>query len=285
MSIYKGSQKVMGIVASQGEADLTEYQKKNDLTLNTTDKTVSGAINELKEAIDNGTGTEVPNPNIITYSSLEQLSLTSGTTTINIFNALPNNSLLRIEVTDNTIVTDIPENVKGVLIIDKNSSTGVNIEYKVVGGELYIGRLTIGEATTLSWKRVCTTTIADGKSGNKFFSGKLPSIMTVQSPYLNYTIKNGWCKIEFGMRINKTTGTCDYTKIDLSTVLTDTNGLLPKPMATSDTIMYTEDSATQQTVILLEVNSVGEFYIKVKGNNITSALYYRASIMYPLKEQ
>ena len=51
MSIYKGSQKVMGIVASQGEANFTKYQKKNDSTLNTTDKTITGAINELKTGV------------------------------------------------------------------------------------------------------------------------------------------------------------------------------------------------------------------------------------------
>ena len=274
MSIYKGSRKVMCIVASQGEADLTEYQKKNDLTLNTTDKTVSGAINELKEAIDNGTGTEVTSPNIMTYSSLEQLSLTSGMSTINIFNALPNNSLLRLEVTDNTIVIDIPENVKGVLIIDKNSSTGVNIEYKVVSGELYIGQLTIGEATTLSWKRVCTTTVKDG-SGTIMLS--LPSNYTGinNGAYVKYKIVNGWCVTNFTVGVKAiTTSASNY--VQCATGLPPSAGIYY-----SNLFSENGNTGTQVTIMF---RTDGTMRILAKGNNVTAQDFYLGNFAYPVKE-
>ena len=68
--------------------------------LTTANKTVVGAINEVNNKIGE----------MKIYTSLDQLSLTSGITTTTIFNAMPNNSLLRIEVADNAVVTDIPKN-------------------------------------------------------------------------------------------------------------------------------------------------------------------------------
>ena len=280
MSIYKGSQKVMGIIASQGEADLTEYQKKNDSTLNTTDKTVSGAINELKEAIDSGTGTEVPSPNIVTYSSLDQLSLTSGTTSIDILNALPDNSLLRIEVADNAVVTDIPENVKGVLIIDKNSSTGINIEYKVVGGELYIGLLTIGDTTTLTWKRVCVTNLKDTTSGYIWLNkngNSMPSGVTTNSGfYVNYTIKNGWCQMLIGGTL-KTSNTVDYASFTLANAL-------PKPNALIFQQLWSEENLNSTSRVIFTVTSSGGAQLSVSGSALAKVDYWNGIISYPVKE-
>lgn len=144
MSIYKGSQKVMSIVASQGEADLTEYQKKNDSTLNTTDKTVSGAINELKEAIDNGTGTGSG----ITDEEKQQLQtayehsqsahvsikdiptkVSELTNDSNFYVAPTTGKVCTTTVEDNTgtIMLTLPSNYTGV-------TNGAYVKYKIVNG-------------------------------------------------------------------------------------------------------------------------------------------------------
>ena len=268
--------------------DISGLQPKTDNTLTTNDKTVTGAINELKEAIDKGAGAEAPSPNIVTYSSLDQLSLANGTTTINILNALPDNSLLRMEIADNSVVTDIPESVKGVLIIDKNSSTGINIEYKVVGGELYIGLLTVGDTTTLSWKRLCSTKVADEKSGNIFFTNYLPSGVTVgASAYCKYAIKNGMCTLIVGIGINKTTATFDYAQIDLSKTSWSSNTgktTLPPSFAGSTIFGLVSEVGDTNIQVMMEVNSSGLLYMKVAGGTTTTQGYWNGTISYVIKE-
>ena len=267
--------------------DISGLQPKTDNTLATNDKTVSGAINELKEAIDNGTGAETPSSNIVTYSSLDQLSLTSGTTIINIFNALPNNSLLRLEVADNSVVTDIPTNTNGILMIDKVSSNNVTIEYKITGGELYIGLLTIGDTTTLSWKRLCSTKEDNYDSGYIWISKYMPTGATGKSFFLSYSIRNGICFVNCGGTLTTSATFVNGEKIDLSkTTWSQSTGkiIFPKHSSFVATKLYSEKNNTS-SLLLLSITANGEIYMTHSGDLITdSSDYWHGSLAYPIAE-
>ena len=105
--------------------------------------------------------------NIKTYTTIRQLGLTNPVTVGDIFNAMPNSSLAIITCDSiATGVTDIPMS-PGILTIEKFEKGRFSILYKrslagsVAPNELYIGQLKGADGTGLSWKRVCTTSVAN----------------------------------------------------------------------------------------------------------------------------
>ena len=99
--------------------------------------------------------------NLKTYTDINQLGLIAPVTVGEIFNAMPNFSLLHFQV-DNYSVTDAPAS-NGILIIDKIRSAKFSIEFKisadgaVAQNSLYIGQLKGSDASGLTWEKVCTT--------------------------------------------------------------------------------------------------------------------------------
>ena len=245
--------------------------------LTTANKTVVGAINEVNNKIGE----------MKIYTSLDQLSLTSGITTTTIFNAMPNNSLLRIEVVDNAVVTDIPKNTNGVLMIDKVSNNNVTIEYKITSGELYIGVLTIGDTTSLSWKRLCSATEDDYKSGYIWISKYMPAGATGVSFYLSYSVKNGICFVSCGGSLTTSAVFTEGSKIDLSqTAWSQNTGktLFPKSTSYISTKLYSDKNNTS-SVLSLQITENGEVYMAHSGSLITDGNdYWYGSLVYPIAD-
>lgn len=95
--------------------------------------------------------------NTKTFTTLSQLGLTHPITVGEIFNALPDKSILLLNCDDVTkSVTDVPVSF-GILIIDKNNNGRFSIEYKrslsssLATNDMWIGQLKGDDGTGLVW--------------------------------------------------------------------------------------------------------------------------------------
>ena len=253
-----------------GEIDLSNYQQTIDSGLNTTSKEVVGAINEINSKMGE----------LTIYTDLAQLKLTNGITTTTIFNTMPNNSMLRLEVNSNTEVTDIPANNSGILMIDKGkTSTGFDIQYKmssnlgIAPNTLYTGQLKGGDGSGLTWRRICTTSIEDNKGTINF---TMPSNITgiPDGCYGDYVIRDGWCFASFTVGVTKITPFANYTQIATG---------FPSPIKTIYPVLYSENGV-QGTQITLYINSSGVVKILAKGNATSGQDFYLGIVTYPVKE-
>ena len=253
-----------------GEIDLSNYQQTTDSSLNTTSKEVVGAINEINSKMGE----------LTIYTDLAQLKLTNGITTTTIFNTMPNNSMLRLEVNSNTEVTDIPANNSGILMIDKGkTSTGFDIQYKmssnlgIAPNTLYTGQLKGGDGSGLTWRRICTTSIEDNKGIINF---TMPSNITgiPDGCYGDYVIRDGWCFASFTVGVTKITPFANYTQIATG---------FPSPIKGIYPVLYSENGV-QGTQITLYINSSGVVKILAKGNATSGQDFYLGIVTYPVKE-
>lgn len=217
---------------------------------------------------------------IKTYTKLEQLGLESGCGTGDIFNALPDNSYFEIgcnlSKTDKLYhISDIPLEY-GLLTIRKYDKTRFSIELKPSGGsvispnELYIGQIKGNDGSNLSWKRICTTNIADIE----------PTLINLDSRYFEsnvkayYEVTNGVCHINF------MTGNF---KSSLSTALINTvvaEGL-PKPKQSQVPHTFIP-WASQNKQVLIFVTRERKM-IMYASENIGNACVY-TSFSYPVAE-
>lgn len=170
---------------------IEELDKKVDKTSivtsissTSTDDTVASA----KAVYDNC----IKDANIKTYTSIEQLGLTTPTTVEAIYNAIPANSCLNIFASIDS-VTNLPLQ-QGLLSITKINTAGFDIILKrsgsgaVTDNIMYIGQLKGADGTRLSWKRVCTTSVKDVP----LTKITLPSNCTGE---VTYIVKNGYCTV------------------------------------------------------------------------------------------
>ena len=133
--------------------------------------------------------------NLKTYTSIEQLGLTTPTTVEDIYNALPTNSCLN-SFASLSSVTDLPLE-QGLLSITKIKTSGFDIIFKRSGSGsvsdnvMYIGQLKGIDGTSLKWKKVCTTTVADVPVTS------INIINGIVNPDCKYQVKNGICYIQF----------------------------------------------------------------------------------------
>ena len=239
--------------------------------LTTANKTVVGAINEVNNKIGE----------MKIYTSLDQLSLTSGITTTTIFNAMPNNSILRLEVATNTEVTDIPTNSSGILMIDKgNSSSGFDIQYKLSSNSgtatnsLYIGQLQGSDGSGLTWRRLCSTSIEDSE---KIVMLSLPSNFTGISngAYVRCKVVNGWCIVSFTVGVTKiTASTSNYEQCATG---------LPPSAGTYYYGLFSENGNTA-TQVTVKFRTDGTLHILAKGSEVSTQDFYLGNFAYPVKE-
>lgn len=253
--------------------DLSAYQQTTDNSLKTTSKEIVGAINEVNDKIGE----------MKIYTSLAQLSLTSGITITTIFNAMPNNSILKLEVASNTEVTDIPTNSSGILMIDKgNSSSGFDIQYKLSSNSgtatnsLYIGQLQGSDGSGLTWRRLCSTSIEDSE---KTVMLSLPSNFTGISngAYVKCKVVNGWCIVSFTVGVTKitaSTSSSDYKQCATG---------LPPSAGTYYYGLFSENgnTATQVTVMF---KTDGTLRILAQGSEVSAKDFYLGNFAYPVKE-
>ena len=282
-----------------GTVDLTGYQKSSDNNLATTDKTVVGAINELKDNIDNFEGggagltaeqsqkletayehsqsTHVSVNDIPTkVSDLENDS--SFVTQTEMTNAINNAQLgggnTEVDLTnyqtiqEDTLTTTaktIPEAINEL----KSDIEGITVPTKVSeltnDSNFYIAP-TIG--------KVCTTTVEDN-TGTIMLS--LPSNFTGvnNGAYVKYKIVNGWCMTSFTVGVTAiTTSVSNYAQCATG---------LPPSAGTYYTGLFSENGnmSTQVTVMF---RTDGTMRILAKGNNVTAQDFYLGNFTYPVKE-
>lgn len=285
---------------SGGTVDLTGYQKSNDINLATTNKTVVGAINELKDSIDNfkgGTGEGLTNEekqqlaDAYTHSQSPHVSVndiptkvsdlendSSFVTQTEMTNAINNAQLgggnTEVDLTnyqtiqEDTLTTTaktIPEAINEL----KSGIEGITVPTKV--SELSNDSNFYVTPTT---GKVCTTTVEDN-TGTIMLS--LPSNFTGVSngAYVKYKIVNGWCITSFTVGVTAiTTSVSNYAQCATG---------LPPSAGTYYTGLFSENGnmGTQVTVMF---RTDGTMRILAKGNNVTAQDFYLGNFAYPVKE-
>lgn len=130
--------------------------------LSTTDKSSAvAAINEINDSLVDINRMKI-------YTNVKQLGLESECSTVDIFKAMPNNSLAIIGtfpiVSDEYCkLIDKPiQNYEGLLTIVKFNHARFSIEYKLSGGDteypnrMYVGNFAGSNPTTIDWKELAT---------------------------------------------------------------------------------------------------------------------------------
>lgn len=179
--------------------NFSEYIKKTSIATTLDSSCTNDQVAGAKDVYDK----VIKDKNLKTYTSLIQLGLTTPITIPEIFNSLPSNSKGLFEIVKSK-VPDMP-NVTGgyaLLLIEKLSNGRFNIMLKpslsqsVAVNELYIGQLKGVDGTELTWKRVCTTSVADVP--RTIITDKLASTkvsFTNSDSYVSYYVKNGDCYV------------------------------------------------------------------------------------------
>ena len=154
---------------------------------------------------------KVKDSNIKTFTTLEQLGITTPTTVGNIFNAMSTNSCLNIFVSLAS-VTDLPLQ-QGLLSITKISTSGFDIIFKrsgsssVADNAMYIGQLKGIDGTGLSWKKLCATSVADVP-----WTTITPTSVLTRG-IIRYRVKNGICYVKMDDIISTTMSTNNQTLV------------------------------------------------------------------------
>ena len=283
-----------------GTVDLTGYQKSRDTNLTTTDKTVVGAINELKDSIDNfegGTGEGLTNEekqqltDAYTHSQSPHVSVndiptkvsdlendSSFVTQTEMTNAINNAQLgggnTEVDLTnyqtiqEDTLTTTaktIPEAINEL----KSDIEGITVPTKV--SELNNDSNFYVAPTT---GKVCTTTVEDN-TGTIMLS--LPSNFTGvdNGAYVKYKIVNGWCITSFTVGVTAiTTSVSNYAQCAIG---------LPPSAGTYYTGLFSENG-NMDTQVTVMFRTDGTMRILAKGNNVTAQDFYLGNFAYPVKE-
>ena len=153
----------------------------------------------------------VKNKNLKTYTDLSQLGLTAPLTVGEIYNALPDKSLLLLECTDvNFNITDVPGSY-GLLTIDKINNGRFSIMYKtslsksLAANNFFVGNLKGEDGTELTWKRVCITSVSDKPITNIAPADTTKFVGFKGNSMCNYCVQNGICYVSlWGVQVTVT---------------------------------------------------------------------------------
>ena len=179
------------------KANDSDVVKKTDIVTTIDSASTDDKTPSAKAVFDNA----IKDKNLNTYSDVTQLGLTTPITVGEIFNTLPNNSLLRVQNNNGTI-SDAPY-VNGILIIDKVNQSKFSIEFKISAGGsigdngLYIGQLQGSDGSGLNWRRVCTSSSVKNVSWITISESTLTNTTFVPDGNCSYSIENGECFIRF----------------------------------------------------------------------------------------
>lgn len=244
--------------------------KKTDITTTIDDTSTDSQMPSAK-AVYNAT----VDKNLKTYTSIEQLGLTTPTTVGAIYNAIPANSCLNIFASLSS-VTDLPLQ-QGLLSITKISTAGFDIIFKrsgsgsVTDNAMYIGQLKGVDGTGLSWKKVCTTRVEDVTETNL----TLTSVDKYKFTYENnntYLVKNAICYVKFDITVVSPVS---------ANASTSERKFCTLPKANMDTFnSVTCYNSTTLTNIYMQVGVGG--YLSLWGG--TAGHRYIGSFSYPVKE-
>ena len=253
---------------------IDELNKKVDKTSivtsissTSTDDTVASA----KAVYDNA----IKDNNLKSYTSVEQLGLTTPTTVGAIYNAIPTNSCLNIYASVNS-VTDLPLQ-QGLLSITKTNTAGFDIILKrsgagaVTDNIMYIGQLKGADGTRLTWKRVCTTGVADVPKTTITFSNKT-NYKNFDDAFSYYYVQNGICYLSIYLQC--------VSPIRTDTIIECTSGI-PKPK-TSIRKIVTPWELTNYNVAPIFFCLENKNAFIIKGGNVGTR--YLLQFSYPVAE-
>ena len=177
-----------------------EFLMKEDIVA-TLDSTSTDTQVPSAKAVYNAT----VDKNLKTYTSIEQLGLTTPTTVEDIYKAIPANSCLNIFASLSS-VTDLPLQ-QGLLSITKISTAGFDIIFKrsgsgsIADNAMYIGQLKGIDGTGLSWKKVCTTSVEDIPQTAITFADTTYYIPESTHMDYGYRVLNGICYLQVCLRV------------------------------------------------------------------------------------
>lgn len=141
---------------------LADYAKKNEvLTINDVVTTLDDTVTDAQIPSALLVKEELDARQIKSYNRLSQIGLNGGNTIQEVFNALPEASMLEIGVSEYAEVTDVPA-PNGILMIHKRTTGRFSIEFKrsmlnsVGANELYIGQLNGSDGSGLTWTKMIT---------------------------------------------------------------------------------------------------------------------------------
>lgn len=127
----------------------------------------TGDVDIVTTLDSTNTDTQVPSAKVVydnvkdnrvkTYTDITQLGLTTPTTTSDVFNAMPDNSMFMYKVST-TSFTDVP--TSGILMIHKRNKDGFHIELKrsfsisATRNDVFIAKLKGRDGTGLVWNKL-----------------------------------------------------------------------------------------------------------------------------------
>lgn len=256
------------------EVELNNKVDKTDITTTIDETSTDDTVPTNKAVYDNA----IKDKNIKTYTSVEQLGLTSGCSVGDIFNALPSNSIFKARATTTSghvnEVTDIPF-TQGILLIDKYDTTSFSIQFKrsangsISGNDFYIGQLKGVDGTGITWQKVCTTTVEDVAdirvSTNDVFTS---------TNDICYSLLNGMCTLNF--EASDPSNTTDINHLWAKV----TDDILPKSKMTIKFPLVCMPS--EKTIVCtIDINSKN---LKVYGTIPSGTTGIFGSVSYPVAE-
>ena len=169
-------------VGSSG-GDLTDYQKKTDNTLTTTDKTIVGAINEVKSDI----AKKANNSDLTTHTSDTDIHITTSERTK--WNEVDN------KANDDEVVkkTDISTTIDSASTDDTVPSTKA-VWDKILDSEKLITKDNDEWVISGSFEKICTTSVTDVPQTDITITGSNVSIKDKYNIH-KYCVKNGICYV------------------------------------------------------------------------------------------
>ena len=228
-------------------------------------------VPSAKEVYDNC----IKDNNLKTYTSIEQLGLTTPTTVGVIYNAIPANSCLNIFASLSS-VTDLPLQ-QGLLSITKISTAGFDIIFKrsgsgsIADNTMYIGQLKGVDGTGLTWKKVCTTRVDNVTETNLTLTSVDKYKFTYESNN-TYLVKNGICYVKFDITVVSPVS---------ANASTSERKFCTLPKASTDTFnSVTCYNSTTLTNIYMQIGLGG--YLSLWGG--TAGHRYIGSFSYPVAE-
>lgn len=212
--------------------------------------------------------------NLKTYTTLEQLGLSAPTTVSNIFNTLPDNSIIILQNGTGDILTDAPINY-GLLTIKKIKQNRTSIIYEgftyatSIPNSIYIGKFSDSTGSNLTWIKVCTTSVEDIPVTDISMSSTYTS-----NPNCKYQVVNGICYVDF------MSGTYKLTT-NVNGVLLASGLPIPKTGQVCTTyVPWSCGDASKQVIVF--VNGNGELILHASVNANATPMF--CSFSYPVKK-
>jgi hypothetical protein len=248
-------------VAHMTQSEKDSYVKKTSIT-DTIDSTststdIASALSVYNYAIKD--------KRLKTYSINTNEDFPNAKTLKDISNNLPSNSIAIIDSSyDSTSFFGLPNNKFVIVWIRRYSGRDSIMAYTTTGSNIY----NCNNVTNQTWTKICNTSVDDVDKTDI----TLPKIsgLNVTVGELWYTVKNGWCNVNFYL------GASSSTYLDWTEITTE----LPKPYALVTDCLKSDFSSSPN--ILLQIIG-GKLKITCSEAIPKNTTYY-CNISYPVAE-